>query len=204
VLSWWCLGDAWSLRKARKPACRAEQRFTARKPLGVGGLPGTGKSLFAYYLAGEVSRRGDGVIYIGYEEKKTAAIRPRMDAVRAALHSTRVRDWEFASFPSDADGLEFAIRAHNVKLVVIDPLTNHLEASIYDAKQTRQALRPLEGIAERTGAAIVLFLHTIKRVSPNAHPIQAFPGAQGGLSGLVRAAFIFGELPDEMSVFSRP
>lgn len=174
-----------------------EGRFPRGLISAVAGMPGQGKSLFAYFLASEVSKRDRGVIFVSAEEDAAQAVRPRMDAAGTVLYHGQIRHWDHAAFPADAARLHEAIRRHGVDLVVIDPVTNHVAATLLQPQAIRAALMPLQVVARETGAAIVLVIHTVKRPHPNAHPQASIPGANGGLLGLIRQAFIFGPDPDD-------
>jgi hypothetical protein len=157
----------------------------------VAGPPGQGKSLLGYHVAAEVSKRG-GVILVSSEERARHAVRPRMDAAGVRLGDGRVRHWKDAIFPDDLGALADAIRTYGTKLVVIDPLRDHISGSILIPQQARGALRPLEDLAEETDVAILGILHSLRRISPNAHPLGAIPYA---LAQVARAAFLFGPSP---------
>jgi predicted ATP-dependent serine protease len=60
--------------------------------------------------------------------------------------------------------IEAAIRKHNVKLTVIDPIQSHLPASMSmgRAESVRPMLTHLENVAERTNSAVLLVGHVTK------------------------------------------
>lgn len=81
-----------------------------------------------------------------------------------------------------------------VKLVVIDPISNHLgELSLNREQEVRQALMPLGKLAESYGVAIILVSHLNK--SKDLEAVQRVLGAQG-LIGAVRVAWLFQKSED--------
>jgi hypothetical protein len=68
------------------------------------------------------------------------------------------------TFPDDTSQLEKAIRAHDVRLVVIDNLdaVAGRKLEMNKAKDVTEMLAPLQAVAKRTGAAILAIEHTRK------------------------------------------
>lgn len=154
----------------------------------VAGLPGQGKSLFGYYLAAETSRTA-GVIYSTWEESLRKTALARLEAAGAQLE--RVHLWT-PELPEETERLHKRIVEFEAELVVLDPIAAHLGVSIFNDQDVRRALSPLKVVAEETDAAIVAISHTVKRVTPGAHPMDAIGGSGGGLRAAARMAYLFG------------
>jgi len=159
----------------------------------LAGMPGVGKSLFAYFLAARASRSG-AVIYSTYEESLRKTARARLEAARARLE--RVHFWT-PELPRDLDTLAAEIIRQRAELVVLDPVAAHLSVSIYNDQDVRRALSPLQVIAEETNAAILLVSHTIKRPAQGGHPMDAIGGSGGGLRAAARIVYLFGRNPED-------
>jgi hypothetical protein len=104
----------------------------------------------------------------------------------------------FPGFPSCAPELEQEIRRVNAGLVVIDPLAAYFDSNIEtnNDANVRRALAALSGVAERTGAAILVVRHLTKDESKRAIPRG---GGSIGIIGAVRSAFVIAKHPqDEM------
>ena len=81
------------------------------------------------------------------------------------------------AFPDDIDFLADQIRERSAELVVIDPVAAFLRVNIHNDQAVRKALSPLSGLAEETGAAIVLVRHLTK--SGDANPLYRGAGSAG-------------------------
>ena len=158
----------------------------------VVGKPGQGKSLWAAYLAAELSKTGD-VIFSNREDPLAQVIRPRLEAAGARLN--RVHFFEKTTLPEDLEVLEAMIRTVKAKAVILDPIAAHLTPSMFNDQDVRKALTPVAKMAERTGCAVIGVSHTVKYISLKAHPLTAVGGSGGGLTGAARAIFAFGVDP---------
>lgn len=186
--------------------------WPGRIPLGklalLDGDPGLGKSSIALDVAARLSTgvpmpdgaRPDldgpaGTVLLTAEDGLGDTVRPRLDA--AGADPTRIvalraiRDGEepgedSSRLPTVADvaAIEQAVRDHGARLVVLDPLAAFLqsETNSYRDQDVRSALAGLAGLAERTGAAVVLVRHLNKSGGANA----LYRG--GGSIGLIAAA----------------
>lgn len=170
------------------------------------GNPGLGKSTLltewaARWSQGEPLPDGDpinerGVVMICAEDDPGDTIRPRFEAAGGDVDQvvilreipyidddgkTQLRVFEL---PGDVETLEQVIKARNVGLVIIDPLAVFLadELSENSNKDVRKALTPLELMAQRTGASVILVRHLNKSSSTNA----LYRG--GGSIGILAAA----------------
>jgi len=161
----------------------------------VAGLPKVGKSLFAYFIAGEVLRAGGAVIYATGEETYRTTARPRIEAVAGnAAALERVTWWpRDRVLPRDLDELHALIIREQASLVVLDPIVAFLGVSIHNDQEVRRALLPVADVAEETHASFLGSSHTIKAISARAHPIHAIGGSGGGLAAAARMVFLFGK-----------
>lgn len=159
----------------------------------VAGMPGVGKSLLGHFLAGETAKRGEHVIHSTAEESLRKTARARVEAVAPSPGALeRVHFWR-PELPRDVDALHALIIRLRAALVVIDPIAAHLSVSIFNDQDVRRALTPLADVAEETNAAILLVSHTVKSISPKAHPMDAIGGSGGGLRAAARMAFLLGK-----------
>lgn len=55
-------------------------------------------------------------------------------------------------------------------------------------------------LADSTGCSVLLISHTIKSISPRAHPLAAVGGSSSGLVGVSRAVYLFGADPEDEEV----
>lgn len=157
----------------------------------IAGRPGQGKSLFAALLAAEVSKKAD-VIFSNREDPLAQVVRPRLEAAGANL--SRVHFFS-PTLPDDLPALERQIKRTKAKLVILDPAASHLRPSMFNDQDVRTALAPAAEMAERQNCAILMISHTVKYVSPKAHPLTAIGGSGGGMTGAARAIFLFGVDP---------
>lgn len=167
-----------------------------RVPIGmpslIAGRPGEGKSLFAAFLAAEVTKKGHTVVFSNIEDPLPQVVRPRLEAAGAKLD--RVYFWS-PMLPSDLDALDKVLSETKAKLVVLDPIAAHLKVSIYNDQDVRSVLSPLSKLLVKHNAAAVFIHHTVKNIGTSGHPLRAVGGSGGGLPGASRAVYIFGPDP---------
>lgn len=176
-------------------------------PLGMltvlDGDPGLGKSTVILDLASRLSR-GDampdgsngptasGTVLLSAEDDLARVIRPRLDATGADLERVAVvRMWASVSeqreptlSPKDLVEVERNVLELGALLVVVDPLMAYLPQDVdaHRDQDVRRVLSALRGLAERTGAAVVVVRHLNK--APGASPLYR----GGGSIGIVAAA----------------
>lgn len=149
-----------------------------RIPLGeitiLEGDPGTNKSSLTCDLAARLTqgtsmpcasprgrpRKGGALLLIG-EDSVSKTVVGRLRTANADLSKAAVLCE--ASIPGDLDRIEKAIREIDAKLVVVDTITDFVNAYLLSNQAVRQALRPLRELAERTRAAVVLLRHFNKK-----------------------------------------
>jgi len=180
----------------------------------VDGDPGLGKSAMTLDLAARVSSgRGfpdgaecepAGVVLLSAEDGLADTIRPRLDAAGAdtskILALATVPDENghdrLLSIPEDLPLIEKGIRRVGARLVVVDPLMAFLsgETNSHRDQDIRRALAPLAGLAERSGAAVLVIRHLNKAASGN--PLYR-GGGSIGIIGAARMAFVVGKDPQD-------
>jgi replicative DNA helicase len=180
----------------------------------VDGDPGTGKSTVLLDIAARVSRGDrmpDGspgpeaadVVVCSAEDHPKCVIRPRLDAAGADLNrivmiriETPEGPREPMLCPEDVRRIEAAVRDRGAKLVIIDPLMAYLPADVnaHRDQDMRRALRLLSGLAERTGAAVIVVRHLNK--SEGTSPIQR-GGGSIGIIAAVRSGLLLAKDPDD-------
>ena len=188
--------------------------WRGRVPFGMltmlDGDPGLGKSSVAFDLAARLTRGAAmplsadpppapaGVLLLCAEDSAAHTLRPRMEATGAVL--SRVFDITAAvTLPGDLPAIEKLVIDHGVKLVVIDPVMSFLAAGV-DAngdQSARMALTPLKGLAERTGAAVVLVRHLNKK---NGESAAYRGGGSIAFNAAARSALIVGRDPGDQDV----
>lgn len=171
------------------------------------GDPGLGKSTITLDVAARLTRgdlmpdgtMGDrdgprSVLLLTVEDGLTDTILPRLMALGADL--TRVIALEavpgedgkptMPAIPRDLEVLEERIRAHDVALIILDPLIAFLgdssQTNSWKDQDIRRALGPFAHMLERTGCASLLIRHLNKGSGGN----PVYRG--GGSIGIIGAA----------------
>jgi archaellum biogenesis ATPase FlaH len=178
------------------------------------GDPGEGKSTLTIDLAAHVSRGRDfpdaspcpqGIAIIASaEDSPSATIIPRLIAARADLANVHIvpiaRDTadgpQLLTLPEDLEILENTVVRTRAILVIIDPLSAFTSNKINSRIDTdvRRLLAGLTGVAERTGAVVVVVRHLNKTAGTNA---IYRGGGSIGIIAAARAAFLIGADPDD-------
>lgn len=152
-------------------------------PLGalslLSGRQGLGKSTLAMWIAAQITLGtlpGDlfgapkNVIIAATEDTWEHTITPRLMAAGANLEkvfkveaheTTDGVDWlEGINIERDIHRLKDLIKANDVALVILDPLTSRLgDRDTHKDSETRKALEPIARLAEETGAAVIGLMH---------------------------------------------
>ena len=151
-----------------------------RLPVGhitvVAGSPSKGKSTLGYRIAADADVP---TIFVTTEEADRSVWRPRveaagMDLAKAAHHG----EVKFSKRPEDLEYLAQLIERYKAKLVVVDPLSNHLRgASLSRDEQVRDVFEPYLAMLQDAGAALVLADARVARRQPSG------PSATGRAGG---------------------
>ena len=148
--------------------------------------------------------RPAGVVLLSAEDGLADTIRPRLDAAGAdaskILALATVPDDNghdrLLSIPEDLMLIEKGIKRVGARLVVVDPLMAFLsgDTNSHRDQDVRRALAPLAGLAESTGAAVLVVRHLNKAAANN--PIYR-GGGSIGIIGAARMAFVVGKDPQD-------
>ena len=147
----------------------------------IAGNPGGGKSQLTLFMVGTVSTGGDwpdgapcqkgSVIIVSCEDDASDTIKPRLMAVGADASRIHILDWvvrdgtrHLFDLGRDLDVLAAMVRdVRDVSLIIIDPVSAYLGGlDSHKASEVRGALAPLQELAGRTKAAVVLVSHLNK------------------------------------------
>ncbi len=189
-------------------------RLALGKLVLVDGDPGLGKSAMTLDLAARVSAgkgfpdgakcEPAGVVLLSAEDGLADTIRPRLDAAGAdtsrILALATVPDENghdrLLSIPEDLPLIENGIRRVGADLVIVDPLMAFLsgDTNSHRDQDVRRTLAPLAGLAERTGAAVLVIRHLNKAAANN--PLYR-GGGSIGIIGAARMAFVVGKDPQD-------
>lgn len=176
------------------------------------GRPGQGKSTATLAIAaqytrglpmpGETQAQAPGaVLVVACEDGIADTIRPRFDVAGGdptrlflleGTYDAQGRELPFR-LPEGAPALERAIRQHDAKLVILDPLSAFLGGDTHRDAEVRQTLTPLAQVAERTGAAIVAIRHLRKEPGPAIYS----GGGAVAIIALARSALLVMEDPED-------
>jgi len=178
------------------------------------GDPGLGKSTLLLDLGARVStgkQMPDGswgasgrMLLISAEDDVADTIQPRLVAAGADLSRievvTEIRDEDglrLPELPRDLDAFEAAVQRHAAVLVIVDPLMAYLGAKVdsHRDQDVRRVLAGLRGVAERTGAAVVLVRHLNKSVA-SVNPLYR-GGGSIGIVGAARSGLLVAKDPQD-------
>ena len=151
------------------------------------GREGTGKSSFAILVAAQITRgilpgayfgTPRKVFYLAVEDSWTHTIAPRLAAAGADLElvyrfevvNDDRRRSDACRSPPTTSLLEAEMIAHNVALVIIDPLMSVLSERIdtHRTREVRFALDPLAKLADRTRSVVLGVCHFNKSSGTDA------------------------------------
>jgi putative DNA primase/helicase len=161
------------------------------------GPPKVGKSTILYDLAARLSREGQHVLVITAEDHLAAVVRPRLEAAGADLNFVDAVT-DPITLPDDVARIRGWIEHFGSVLVMLDPLV----AFIGDAVNThrdhhvRRVLAPLADLAETTGVAVVVVIHSNKSVGSD--PLFRVSGSIG-FSGAGRSIVVAADDPQDDS-----
>lgn len=140
------------------------------------GDPGQGKTTFAVNIAAALSngKSLDGtylcepinILYQTAEDGIADTILPRLLSAKANISRIFTIEEKDAPLTMDDKRLELAIRKHNAKLVILDPIQAFLgRIDINKANDVRDKTKALAYIGEKTGCTFILLGHLNKSLS---------------------------------------
>jgi AAA domain len=176
------------------------------------GDPGAGKSLLTADLAARLTRgrrmpdgtwrpRKANVLFLNAEDALDDTLRPRLDAAGADLTrvfclggvQVEIADGAEMSFPASFTALRRAVVAHEIELVVIDPMMAFFKPEV--AANSDQVMRvALAPLAARSGASVLLVRQLTKHGGRKA---LYRGGGSIGIIGAIRTALFLGRCPRE-------
>ena len=172
----------------------------------IQGDPGQGKTWLAMHLAAACTNRKElpnelpmdsfNVFYQTAEDGIGDTIKPRLMKCGADMERVRVIVEDDAMLSLTDPRLELAIKQNNVKLLIMDPIQAYLgpDVDMNRANEIRPLFRYLGGVAERTGAAIVLIGHLNKNAGTHAN----YRGLGSvDISAAVRSILLVGKVEKE-------
>lgn len=162
----------------------------------IAGKPAQGKGLMMALIASDVSKMGHNVFLSAAEDDPTTMLKPRLQAAGAIEKRVFIPEDAFM-FPEQMREFEDIVEQHNIQLAIIDPFNAHLEGVSRRSDSVRRVLTPWKKIANRTGCAIVIIEHALKRIGEKDDPLSGIGGSSSGLPAAARMGYIFGTDPDD-------
>ena len=160
----------------------------------VAGLPGLGKSTLSTTIAAELSREGIAGIISNREDELSAVVRPRLEVAKADLDLVHLLPFESSpELPQDLNDLEMLIRDLKAGYIILDPMAAHFTSS--RTMHNKKNLAAIIRILRATDCALVAIHHTTKGIGRSA--IELIGGEVGGLSGVARAVYLYGNDPED-------
>ena len=166
------------------------------------GDPGVGKSLLTCWLAARVAGGGGYALLVSAEDDPARTIRPRLEAAGADLRKVGLLQAraggveDVVTLPADADRITNIVRDTGARLLVVDPLSAHLEESVnsWRDQSVRRALAPLARAAQTTGCAVVVVAHLNKLRGAEA---TYRVGGSIGIPAAARSVLLLARDPDD-------
>lgn len=187
-----------------------KDRIPAGELTVVAGDGGLGKSTFAAWLAGQITTgaitglTGTGKVAVLLAEDDPArTLGPRYLAAGAEMSRVLVLEGgtyqhrEPLVLPDDLDVLVERVTTERPDLLVVDPLTAHLNGAV-DAHRDggrggmRQVLNPLSRLAQDSGTTVLAVFHLNKGQGPASQRI----GGSAGIRNAARNVLVFTAHPD--------
>lgn len=184
----------------------------------VTGLMGQTKGFFMVDVAAKItngSRWPDGtghaprgsVVWVGNEDDPATVLRPRLDAAGADVSKVHyvagirsgsdADDFRPLSIGQDLSKIAAALeRLTDCRMIVLDPVTEFMEADENASKEIRAELMPLVRLAADRGIALVVVCHQNKKQGLST--LQKIAGG-GAFGQIARAVLVFSEDPSEES-----
>jgi hypothetical protein len=141
----------------------------AAAPMLCAGCGGLGKTAYAIARLAPITRAGQNIVVISYEDAVAEVLRPRAEAAGADLdhvHVVSVDELDGSvSFPADLPELDRIVRETGAVAVLIDPVSASLDVRLDSHKDqhVRIVLGQLARLAERERTALILNGHLNKR-----------------------------------------
>jgi putative DNA primase/helicase len=182
----------------------------------VTGLMGQTKGLFMVDVAAKITRGSrwedssghapaGSVLWIGSEDDPATVLRPRLDAAGADVSKvaylqgvrTSADDDDFRplSIGQDLGKIAAALdRLPDCRMIVLDPVTEFMEADDNASKEIRAELMPFVKLAAARGIALVVVCHQNKKQGLST--LQKIAGG-GAFGQIARTTLVFAEDPSD-------
>jgi hypothetical protein len=174
------------------PAHRQHFLWDGRIPVGhitvIAGGPAKGKSTLGYRIAADV---GLPTIFVSTEEVKNTVWRPRLEASGVDMSKAWLHP-EIQFGKGEEDTLARWVKEYGAKLVIVDPLANHIGPSLSNDKAIRAVIAPYVDLMAQLDFSIIFQVHVLRQVAKNATPLTAVPA---GVVSLAKAVYLFAEDP---------
>lgn len=144
------------------------------------GWQGIGKGTILSRIAADETRREYGVGIVSDEDSLDATILPRLQAAGADLDHVHTfeplgRDDVGVLVPKDNAEIARAVELYHMRLLILDPWTNHIDVPDVDKGHVRKALMPFASMCRDTGLTAVLSAHPNRRDTDD--PLQSIAHA---------------------------
>lgn len=132
------------------------------------GWQGIGKGTIAARIAADETHRGHAVGFVSDEDTLEETILPRLQAAGADV--ARIVVWDAAEtagdsllIPRDNHLIRRDAERFGMRLLLLDPWTNHVDVADFDKGHVRRALMPLKALCADTGLCALLSAHPNRR-----------------------------------------
>ena len=160
------------------------------------GPPDLGKTLYTHLLAARATRLGVTVCLSNPEDLPAQITKPRLIAAGAILGRVRLyTPAMFPAIPTQMDELRRWIHKDGIELLVLDPLTLHLDVGFRNGFKLRETLRSLSDLLMETNCTVVGVVHGLKTIKNKASRLDVVPGPSEGLAAAAQAIHLFGYHP---------
>jgi len=177
----------------------------------LAGNPGLGKSTIALEKAAQWSRglvegqlQGHpmNIVIASAEDSRAHTLKPRLLAAGADLNRVHLIEMNqegtprTITLPDDIAPIAEAMKRQEARILIIDPLTCHLDGSINSWRDAdiRRALSPLAALAEELAAAVIVIVHLNKTSHSEA---QYRVSGSIGIVAAARSALLVAEDPED-------
>lgn len=162
--------------QSRKPRYLWEGKLPYGALILFGGKGGTGKSSFALWLAGLITKgemnghlmgQPSAVLYVSHEDSLEEVIVPRAIAngvdldlfYQVGVASKLVEGVSVPRLPDDMPIIRDAIKQTNAKVIIIDPITSTIGGDNDKMADVRRVLDPLNQLGQELGVTVIAIAH---------------------------------------------
>ena len=175
-----------------------EQAFLwdGRLPVGhmtvIAGSPRLGKSTLGYRIAADANVP---TLFITDEEVAEEQWLPRLLLAGCDPDKTwHTDDFRFTRDGESVDKLIDLIEEHKLRLIVVDPAQDHIDASLSHDVSFRTAMRPYLNVIREHKVAMIVEAHVLRSMEKGSDALLAVPT---GLRSRAKCVYLFGKDPTE-------